>query len=182
VDPEFWADAEGIYVLGLVVNDGELSAMDEVEVQVSSENGSPTADAGPDQSAVTGDTVQLNGSGSSDPDGDTLSFAWTVLTRPTGSSAAIDDPTNPLPRILSDKPGEYTVELVVEDSRSSSSPDVVRIIAQSENSDTDCLSCAAEADREMRRRWTSGDLAAGPGLILLPLLVLFWQRRPRDRR
>ena len=40
-------------------------------------NQAPTADAGADQTVASGATVNLNGNGSSDPDGDTLTFAWT---------------------------------------------------------------------------------------------------------
>ncbi|TSC62615.1 MAG: PKD domain-containing protein [Parcubacteria group bacterium Gr01-1014_48] len=40
-------------------------------------NRPPVADAGPDQGVDKDAIVILNGSGSSDPDGDTLTFAWT---------------------------------------------------------------------------------------------------------
>ena len=39
-------------------------------------NNAPIANAGNDQSVTGGDTVNLNGSASSDPDGDTLTFLW----------------------------------------------------------------------------------------------------------
>ena len=40
-------------------------------------NQAPTADAGADQTVASGATVNLNGNGSTDPDGDTLTYAWT---------------------------------------------------------------------------------------------------------
>src|SRR5690606_39987022 len=40
-------------------------------------NTAPVADVSPDIAAAVGDTVQLDGSGSSEADGDTLRSAWT---------------------------------------------------------------------------------------------------------
>ena len=45
-------------------------------------NRAPVANAGADQAAKVGDQVTLNGAGSTDPDGDSLSYAWTFSTRP----------------------------------------------------------------------------------------------------
>ena len=47
----------------------------------------PLADAGPDQTAAVGATVSLSGAGSSDPNGDPLAYAWTLLGKPSGSQA-----------------------------------------------------------------------------------------------
>ncbi|MBZ0272360.1 hypothetical protein K8I61_10005 [bacterium] len=45
-------------------------------------NAAPTADAGDDGTGVVGETLNLDGSGSSDPDGDTLSYKWTQVSGP----------------------------------------------------------------------------------------------------
>jgi len=179
VDPEFYADAEGTYVARVVVSDGQATDQDEVTITVDNPNGAPIADAGYDQTVSVGDTVQLNGGGSSDPDGDALNFRWRIQTSPSSSSAALDDPTSPLPRFLADRAGAYVIELVVDDGEYSSSPAIVRVQAQSSNDD-DCLSCAAEAQRQMAYRWTAGAFASGPALVLLPIFALLYHRRRED--
>ena len=52
------------------------------------ENQAPSADAGSDQAALGGDTVTLDGSGSSDPDGDALAFSW---SQTSGTPVALSD-------------------------------------------------------------------------------------------
>ncbi len=176
VDPQFWADVEGTYRLELTVRDGELSGTDDVYVVVSNPNGVPVASAGSDQSVAVGDTVQMNGSSSSDPDGDALNFEWSFVSKPSGSSAGLDNPTNALPRFIADVAGAYELSLVVDDGVSSSAPDRVRVQAASAE-DGDCLGCSAEAERRIRLRVQAGDLAGGPALVLPPLLMLLWQRK-----
>ncbi len=43
-------------------------------------NDPPVADAGLDQSAAVNDTVTLDGSGSTEPEGTKISFAWTIVS------------------------------------------------------------------------------------------------------
>jgi len=52
----------------------------------------PVANAGPDQTARPGDMVTLDGSASSDADGDPITFLWSFESVPAGSSPAISDP------------------------------------------------------------------------------------------
>jgi predicted lipoprotein with Yx(FWY)xxD motif len=84
-------------------------------------NRSPVANAGPDQTVHVGRTATLNGSGSSDPDGDALRYAWSWVSCPAGSNAALSDPAAVNPSFTPDKEGAYTLQLVVTDTKGASS-------------------------------------------------------------
>jgi hypothetical protein len=88
----------------------------------------PVAAAGPDQNAVTGQPVTLNGSASFDPDGDTLAFSWrfvSVPSVPVASAANIVNPTSPAPSFTPDVDGAYELELRVTDGTLSNTDRVV---------------------------------------------------------
>ena len=127
--PEFTADEAGTYVLELVVNDGELdSASDNVTIEADEANVRPTADAGPDQSITVGDTIELDGSASSDPNGDSLTYAWRVITAPVGSTVGNSDDLDTVsPTFNPDIGGDYVFALVVNDGELDSSEDVVAV-------------------------------------------------------
>ena len=128
VMPTFTADIQGEYVIQLVVNDGQADSVpDEVIVVTVPGNSPPVANAGPDQTVLLGTTVQLDGSASTDVDGDTLTFAWTIAHAPQGSTAALSDVTAVNPTFVADLPGDYVVELIVDDGTHGSFPDTVRI-------------------------------------------------------
>ena len=131
VDPTFVADVDGKYVATLVVNDGTSdSEPDAAEVEAEADpNEPPTADAGENQTVATGATVQLDGSGSSDLEGDDLTFSWT-LSVPEGSDASLSDAAIVDPTFDADVDGEYVATLVVNDGTSNSDPDTVEIDAE----------------------------------------------------
>ena len=127
VGPTFDTDLAGVYEASLVVNDGTAdSAADTVTITVA--NVAPTADAGPDQPSVNqGDTVTLDGSGSTDPGSDTLTYAWTLTTVPAGSAAALSDAAVVGPTFDTDYAGTYEASLVVNDGTADSVADTVTI-------------------------------------------------------
>jgi hypothetical protein len=134
VTPNFSPDLAGVYVVSLVVNDGQLdSAPDTVQITAATGNSAPIADAGPAQEVLVGDTVTLDGSGSSDADGDPLTYSWSLTTRPTGSVAALADPTTVSPTFTADVAGVYVASLVVNDGALDSTSDTVSVTAFANN-------------------------------------------------
>ncbi|HEU4891732.1 MAG TPA: FG-GAP-like repeat-containing protein [Vicinamibacterales bacterium] len=126
VTPTFVADLAGTFIIRLIVNDGtQNSNPDEVEIRV---NGPPVANAGPDQGVLAGTVVQLDGRGSSDPNGNPLTYAWT-LTKPAGSGTSLSSATSATPTFFADVPGIYTAQLIVSDGAHSSAADDVVIDA-----------------------------------------------------
>ena len=117
----------GTATLRVTDNDGNTGTDTAlVEVQAPA-NQPPTANAGPDQtvecSSSAGAVVSLDGSGSSDPDGDPLTFSWSA------SGITFDDPTSATPTATFPL-GTTRASLVVNDGRVDSDPDIVDITVQ----------------------------------------------------
>ncbi len=126
INPTFTADVHGTYIIQLIVSDlWTQSAPATVEVSFS--NVQPVADAGTSQSSIVGKTVILNGSGSSDANGDPLTYQWSFTSFPTGSEAVIASPTSVITNFVPDQPGTYVVQLIVNYGYVDSDPNTVQI-------------------------------------------------------
>lgn len=95
---------------------------------VSVPNDTPVANAGPDLgSLIPGTRVTLNGSASTDPNGNPLTYSWTFLSKPAGSAAVLKNPTSVTPSFTVDLHGTYTAQLIVNDGTVNSAPNTVNI-------------------------------------------------------
>ena len=134
--PTFTPDVAGTYVASLVVSDGkDRSPTAVVTVIASSANSAPVANAGAAQSVSTAAVVTLNGTGSTDANGDTLTYRWTLTSKPTSSTAALSSATAASPTFTADLAGSYVASLVVNDSKvDSTNTSTVTITASAANS------------------------------------------------
>ncbi len=120
-------DVPGTVAVALVVNNGlEDSEPDFAFVAAASTNEGPQAVVEV-VSAASCDFIRLTGENSTDPEADSLSYSWEVLVVPLSSTvatgtSAFDDANSGTPAFYADVPGEYTVQLVVDDGESFSIP------------------------------------------------------------
>src|SRR5688572_12774678 len=126
VNPAFLVDRAGSYTIRLIVNDGKVDSSADIVI-VSTQNSRPVANAGPDQTTFVGTTVTLDGSASSDFDGNPLTYNWSFVSRPAGSAATLKNGSSVNPVFVPDKPGDYTVQLIVNDGALDSIADMVNI-------------------------------------------------------
>ena len=134
--PTFTADLAGVYVASLIVNDGVLdSVVSTTTITAAVANSAPVANAGANQNVVTASVVTLSGTGSTDANFDTLTYAWSFASMPTSSTAALSSATASAPTFTADLAGTYVVNLIVNDGKvNSSNVSAVTVTASAANS------------------------------------------------
>lgn len=124
--PVTWVFAtQGIYNVGLRVWDNgvlhpdgaKLSSQPDFTVVAVGRNDPPVADPGGPYEVEECRELQLDGSASSDPNGDGITYAWDL-----DGDGEFDDSTEPAPRRTWNDGGVYTIALVVSDGPLESEP------------------------------------------------------------
>ena len=137
--PSFTSPAEaGTLTFELTVDDGNGGTdTDTVTVTVTADgdNQAPTADAGDNQTVAPGSNVTLDGSGSSDPDGDTLEFSW---TQTSGTDVTLSDDSDAMPSFTAPAEDDaLTFELTVSDGNGGTDTDTVTVTVTADGDNQD---------------------------------------------
>jgi hypothetical protein len=134
--PEVPADTQLSFEL--VVNDGiENSAASTLAVTVTNVDRAPVANAGADREVNGRDTITLDGS-ASDEDGEALTYKWTVVEAPQGTTITLSDdtaakPTFTAPDVRTATPATLVFQLVATANGVASAPDTVTISVKKAN-------------------------------------------------
>jgi len=109
VNPTHAYTAGGTYTVTLVVNDGKVNSdPSTTTADITEVNDPPIADAGPDQTALVGEVVTFDGSGSDDIDGTVTTYDWLFGDGTTGTGVTTTHAYGAA--------GTYTVILTVTDN------------------------------------------------------------------
>ena len=136
----FTAANPGTYAFTLTVDDGSLTDSGEVTLEIvqadsAPSNRAPTASISvspdPDNTTLTTATeITLNGSDSSDPDGDTLTYEW---SQPSGQSIDLSSTNTASTTFTAANPGTYAFTLTVDDGSLTDSDEVTLEIVQADS-------------------------------------------------
>lgn len=124
--PTFTPDVAGQYVVRLTVSNASGEAVSTATITAT--NPPPVSDVGGNRAAYLGETVVLD-SQASDPDGEPLTFTWTLVSKPAGSAAALSAGATATTSFVPDVAGQYLISLVVSDPNATLPEQVVAVTA-----------------------------------------------------
>ena len=153
----------GTYQFELKVTDNNgLSAKDTVQITVrdlSQPNRPPVANAGPDQTITLPiNTITINGNGSTDPDNNITSFAWTKISGP--SLLNIGNTNIAQIQVANLIEGVYQFELIVVDAGGLNDKDTVQVIVNPETNNPSEDIYVAGMDNGLPVYWKNGAMVA----------------------
>jgi len=128
IKPSFIADADGVYEVQLIVNNGLTdSAADFVKITATT---LPIAVAGQDQVVSVNQSITLDGSTSSDAKGTDLLYHWDTKSKPADATPSFTDILTKNPIFMADKAGDYEISLIVNNTVDNSAEDSLTITAK----------------------------------------------------
>jgi PKD repeat protein len=161
----------GPHSISFAAHDGTIRSLEllETSIDLNISASSPTADAGADRTVQTGQTFEVDGSGSTDPDNDIVSYYWDF-------DAAVDRDSDGVYTNDRDRegaegtwkyetPGTYTVTLTVIDSTGSEATDTITITVLDKTKDGD------EDESDLGAALTA--IGIGLVVIILALVIAF---------
>lgn len=125
----FFAEEEGIYIGTVTISDGREQASDTVEATVSGNNQKPIAEIRASKTEISlGESLNLDGSYSYDPEGESISYEWQLE-----GAGELYDANAPVAMFISNTAGNAKITLTVSDGQTNSDPVDIEIIVR-ENS------------------------------------------------
>jgi uncharacterized protein (TIGR03437 family) len=137
----FTPDVAGAYQLMLTVSDGAATGTDTVVVTASNATVTPNANAGKPRRILPNVTVSLDGSASSDPDKDALTYQWRVV-----SGSAIQNSTSATANFTAGSAGQNVARLDVSDGPATSFQQVAIVVGNSCDGNGDGLVTQIDLD------------------------------------
>ena len=140
-----------------------------------------TADAGADQTVFVGTQVTLDGSASSDSEGNPFDYEWMILSAPSGSAASITGATTAAPTFTPDVAGQYFITLTISNENDDSTTDDVIITAQEDpnNPTTPVELSSIVSDTELKKiaetgpdYRVNGTLSVSAALTIAPGVII----------
>src|SRR6266576_430581 len=111
-------------------------------------NAPPLANAGANQTVSTNQLITLNGTQSSDPEGSSLTFQWTIVLQPSGSNITLTGANTASPSFTPLVAGQYIFQLIVNDGQLASAPSSVVIAVGRTNQAPTANNASASTDED----------------------------------
>jgi hypothetical protein len=145
----FEVEVPGAYTGQLEVFDGVLWSEEPDAAVVTTRNVQPTAliDVIGSHTVLPDTKVCLDGRESYDRDGAVVAFRWMLTYKPAGSAASLTDDRGVDPCFTADFPGDYSVQLIVNDGERDSAPASVLVTAEGGVHPTPDLDGDGDVDR-----------------------------------
>jgi len=150
-------DWNGTDSFSYVASDGTVeTGPTTVTLTVDPINDAPVASAGPDGVGIVGLEIPLDGSGSSDLEDDALTYTWSFVQVPPGSTPTLLDGTSQSARLVADTSGVFVVQLVVNDGELDSEPDTASFEVTFCSEQMVSWAVNASGDWDVGANWSTG--------------------------